>query len=121
MLNPGLHPVIKAELPLVVANRHLPTYVLIVLTHLLGDAVDIRALGVNVGEFSLACFSFGSPDDPLGMTFCLVVDLFSYRCLIKFLLLAQFVLDFETLTFVRDGLINIVTPPVGLLLPLVIL
>ena len=76
VINPSLHSirVIKAELALVVLDRHLPTDILIITAHRFSNAVDIRAIRVDVSEFSLVCFGFGSPNYPLGFTLGIMVS-----------------------------------------------
>ena len=124
MLHPGLHPlrIIKAKFTLVVTDRHFTTNVLVLTSHLLCHAVDLRALGINVGIFSLSRVLLCKPDDPFCMLLCIVVcSPGSFTGFAAHFLLLEAAPDFKTPTLLLHSLVNLHVPPPGLPLPLMIL
>ena len=124
VLYPGLHPlrVIKAKFTLVVPDRHFTTDVLVLTSHLLCHAVDLRALVINVGIYSLSRVLLCKPDDLLCMLLSSVVcSPGSFTGIAIHFLLLEAALDFETPTLLLHGLVDLHVPPPGLPLPLMVL
>ena len=124
MLYTGLHPlrIIKAKFTLVVMDRHFTTNVLVLTSHLLCHAVDLRALGINVGIFSLSRVLLCKSDNSLCMLLSSVVcSPGSFTDIAIYFLLLESAPDFKTPTLLLHRLVNLHVPPPGLPLPLMIL